>query len=324
MSQYLNDVVYGEYRTIRVQGIKYILYVPTIPEMFSEMKIRAVYDTMETKHKDVYNEFHKIKRDTITDQVAGLVKAMRKINGEENWKEDEYIWFYDDHARRHYAVAPEREQRNYSGIEVRPIHYEDTNETPLWQLLMDDDEPDYYSDDEARAAGEAEDKKLAEYDAKEREKDKREEAMIAKIDAAAAKNAPEAKKARQLVRKQNEEDRVVSRQALAQYFKDEKAEAKRAAKVVSDAKKAAEKEAEKAKKAEEKAKKAEEKEAEKAEEKAKKAEEKEAEKVKKAEEKAATKKNKTMKKDVNTILGGIRNKRSTTKSRTQKRGKNSK
>ena len=305
MSQYLNDVVYVKYRTIRVQGIEYILYVPTIQEMFSEMKIRDVYDTMETKHKDVYHEFNKIKRDTIIDQVAGLVKAMRKINGTQNWKEDEYIWFYDDNARRYYAVAPEREQHDYSGIGVGPIHYADKNEIPMWQLLMDDDEPDYYSDDEARAAGEAEDKRLAEYDAKEREKDKREEAMIAKIDAAAAKNTPEAKKARQLVRNQNEQERVVSRKALAQHFKDEKAEAKRAAK----AEKEAEKVAAKAKK-----------EAKKVAEKAEKTTKKEAEKAKKVAEKAE----KTTKKVVDTILGGTRNKRSMIKRRTQKKGRKSK
>jgi hypothetical protein len=285
--------------------------------MFSEMKIRAVYDTMETKHKDVSHEFHKIKRDTIIDQVAGLVKAMRKINGEENWKEDEYIWFYDDHARRHYAVAPEREQRNYSDIGVRPIQYEDTNETPLWELLMAEDEPDYYSDDEARAAGEAEDKELAEYDAKEREKDKREEAMIAKIDVAAAKHTPEAKKARQDIRKRNEQERVASRKGLAQHFKNEKAEAKIAAKVVSDANKAAEKEAEKAKKAVEKAKIAAEKEVEKA----KIAAKKEAEKAKIAAEKEAKKAKIAAEKEAKKALGGTRNKRIASKGRTHKKGR---
>jgi chemotaxis protein histidine kinase CheA len=311
MSQYLNDVVYVKDRTIRVQGIEYVLYVPTIRETFSDMKIRDVYDTMKTKHKDVYDEFHKIKRDTVMDKAAGLVKAMRNINGTRNWKDNQYIWFHDDRGK-YYAVAPENDQHDFD-LGARPISYETETAVPLWQLLMDDDEPDYYSDDEAREAGEAEDKRLAEYDAKEREKDKREDAAIAKIDAAAAKKTPEAKKARQLVRKQNEQERVVSRKALAQHFKDEKAEAKRAAKVVSDAKKAKIATEEKAKKA-----------AEKEIEKAKKAAEKEIEKAKKAAEKSATKKNKTVKTDVNTILGGIRNKKSATKSRTQKRGRNSK
>ncbi len=318
MSQYLNDVVYVKDRTIRVQGIEYVLYVPTIRETFSDMKIRDVYDTMKTKHKDVYDEFHKIKRDNIIDQAAGLVKAMRKINGTRNWKDNQYIWFHDDRGK-YYAVAPENDQHDFD-LGARAINYEAELEVPIWQQLIDDDESDYYSDDEARKAGEAKDKELAKYDAMERVKDEKEEAMIAKFDAAAAKKTPEAKKARQLLRKENEQKRVVNRKALSQHFKDERAEAKQMAREAEKAKKLAEKAADKAKKETEKAEKAAEKAADKAADKAKK----ETEKVEKAAEKAAIKKNRTMKLGENPILGGIRNKKSATKKRTQKRGRKSK
>ena len=81
------------------------------------------------------------------------------------------------------------------------------------------------------------------------------------------------KKARQLLRKENEQKRVVNRKALSQHFKDERAEAKQMAREA---------------------------------------------------EKAALKKNITMKLGENPILGGIRNKKSATKKRTQKRGRKSK
>lgn len=106
------------------------------------------------------------------------------------------------------------------------------------------------------------------------------------------------KKARQLLRKENEQKRVVNRKALSQHFKDERAEAKQMAREAEKAKKLAEKAADKAKK--------------------------ETEKAEKAAEKAAIKKNRTMKLGENPILGGIRNKKSATKKRTQKRGRKSK
>lgn len=285
MSNFFTGRKYREVNTkpYIVDNIAYKLYIPTQQDEHD-------YTMMKKQYPDVYKEYDSEKHHYFSDKVTGLVNAMRKVRGTKNWKDDEYIWFYDDdRTGEYYAVAPEEDQHDYSHLDhldVKPISGADAFPPAIDLLLADYDESDYYSDEDEKEAA------------------KKEAAEQKEAEDKAAK-----KEERMRIRKENNERRKESREAIKAWNKSEKKEAKEAAKAE---KQKIEKEAkETAKKAK--------KEANEAAKNAAKAD-KEAAKAKKAADKALAKANKVID-TIDSLKGGqkTRNNRGRSNRRTQKK-----
>ena len=229
MASFFKDRKYREVNTkpYIVDSITYKLYIPTQQDEHD-------YTMMKKQYPDVYKEFDSKKHPSFSEKVTGLVNAMRKVRGEKNWKDDEYIWFYDDaRMKEYYAVAPEWDQHDYSHLDhldVKPISGADAFPSAIDLLYGSSDESDYYSDEDEKVSAKK-----------------------------------EAKKAEQMrIRKENNERRKKSNDALKAWNKSEKKEAKEAAKAAKmevekkakEAAKKAKKEANEAAKAEKEAAKA--------------------------------------------------------------------
>jgi hypothetical protein len=270
-----------------VDNIAYILYIPTEQDEHD-------YTMMKKKYPDVYKEYDRKTHSGFGDKVTDLVNAMRKVRGTKNWKDDEYIWFYDDDRfKAYYAVAPEWDQHDYSHLDhldVKPISGAHAFPPAIDLLLADYDESDYDSDEDEKEAA------------------KKEAAEQKEAEDKAAKKA--AKKAELMrIRKENNERRKESREAIKAWNKSEKKEAKEAAKaekqkIEKEAKEAAKKAKKEANEAAKNAAKA----------------EKEAAKAKKAADKALAKANKVID-TIDSLKGGqkTRNNRGRSNRRTQKK-----